>query len=285
MKNSHKTLGLTSLFHQLPNIDRNFTIDEISIFGGEVSLLPKEYILRLYNLCKEYAETSIITNYSNYEFNIFLKDKNIPHSTTINEERDNNDKVELSLMVNEYNKLSLIQVVTPSLIQKTPKEVLSHLTKFHFNGVGFIQYSPALYAHVNYDITNKEFVEFLKNIIIEYKTGSYDFNISNIHDLDSVIREKYDPTMKSVLFINPWNEYCSVEYKNGLEYFKSYGNNLNSWIDEYKTDYNKYPNECITCNYYRKCYAEHIRHWKSGDECCGMKSLIEWYKSYEKNLY
>jgi sulfatase maturation enzyme AslB (radical SAM superfamily) len=279
IKNDSKILNVKKLKHQLMEIEEKYIIDEINIFGGEVSLLPIELIQILYTVCQSYTNnSSIITNYSNSKFNKFLENNNIKYFTTINDERNNNDKIEKMIIDNDHKNLSLIQVVTPSLLRKSPKDILNHINKFNITDVGFLQYSPALHAQVVYNISNKEYSEFLRNIIIEYKNGNYNFDISNILDLDLVNNGKYDPTMKAVLFINPYNEYCSVDYDNGLEYFKSYGDNLDNWINEYKISYHKYPKECMICDYYGKCYAEHIREWDKDDECVGFKSLMEWYK-------
>jgi MoaA/NifB/PqqE/SkfB family radical SAM enzyme len=278
IKNDPKILDIQKLKRQLKTISHNFSITKIEIFGGEISLLPIDYISKLFNLCNKYTHTSIITNYSNIYFNQFLYNNNISYSISINDERDNNSEVEKLLLNNKYENLSLIQVATPSLLKRTSYEVLSHLNKFNVSNVQFLQYSPALHAKVIYNLTNKNYSDFLKNIIIEYKKGNYNFNISNISDLDLVINKEYDSSMRAVLFINPYNEYCSVDYKDGLEYFKSYGDKLKNWMNGCKINYIKYPKECSVCEYYEKCYAEHIREWNKDDECVGFKSLIEWYR-------
>ena len=92
---------------------------------------------------------------------------------------------------------------------------------------------------------------------------------------------KYDPTMRAILFINPFNEYSCVAYEHSLEYFKTF-DTLESWEEACKEEAAIYEKKCGHCKYYKRCYAEHLKDWEEDDECCGMKSLMKWY---EENIY
>jgi sulfatase maturation enzyme AslB (radical SAM superfamily) len=285
LKNDKKILDLSKLRQQLEEIAHRDTIDNINLYGGEITLLPFNYISELIDICKMYSsQVSIVTNYSNKAYNDFFEKQGIDFSTSINAERDNNTLTESALLINNNKNLSLIQVVTPSLLQISPKEILQHLSLFNLN-VGFLQYSPAKHAKVNYNITNKQYSDFLKNITYEYKKDKYNFVISNIIEIEEVILDMYSPLMRSVLFINPYNQYCCVQYDDGLEYFKAF-DSLEAWADECNREEKKYEKMCKQCQFYGHCYAEHIKTWKENDECCGMKSFIGWYKEiYEKDIY
>lgn len=282
LKSDKQILDLTKLKKQLEEIARLDTIDSISLYGGEITLLPLNYIMELYDICKTYAPVSIITNYSNKTYNNYFKAKGIDLSTSINEERDCNALTESELLINDYKNLSLIQVVTPSLLKKSPKEILNHLSLFNLN-VGFLQYSPAVHAKVNYIITNEEYSNFLKAITIEYNTGNYNFLINNIIEIEEVIYNMYNPSMDSVMFINPYNQYCCVHYEKGLEYFQGF-DSLEEWVEECNKEAKAYEEACHSCEFYGHCYAEHIKPWRDDDECCGIKSYIRWYRD-EKDLH
>ncbi|WP_312339115.1 radical SAM protein [Anaerospora hongkongensis] len=282
LKSDSQILNLPKLKEQLAEIARHNIIDIINLYGGEITLLPLSYIMELYNICRTYASVSIVTNYSNKVYNDYFKTQGIDLSTSINEERDCNALTEFRLLINEYKSLSLIQVVTPSLLKKPPREILRHLSLFNLN-VGFLQYSPAVHARVNYAITNEEYSSFLKAIIIEYNSSKYNFLINNIIEIEEVIYNMYNPSMDSVLFINPYNQYCCIHYDNGLEYFQSF-DSLEDWARECNREAQEYEELCRTCEFYGHCYAEHIKPWRDGDECCGMKSLIRWYRN-EKGVH
>lgn len=273
-------INITKLDKQLQNVSVKYNITSMNIYGGEISLLPRRHLKRLIDLCNEYAQVNVVTNFMNLECNEFLANENVTVSTSINDERRYNEVIERSLLFNDNKNLSILQVVTPSLLNKSSKDILDHLELFK-RTVSFLQYSPSINAKENFTVTNMDYAVFIKRIIRLYLSSNYSFDITNINQLDDVIEGKYDPRMRSILFINPLNEYASVAYENGLEYFKTY-KNLIDWEHDCIDEENIYHNKCGSCKYYGKCYAEHIKDWREDDECCGMKSLIQWY---EKNIY
>jgi sulfatase maturation enzyme AslB (radical SAM superfamily) len=280
LKSIKQVIDIDKLQRQLEEVSTKYTIDSINIYGGEVSLLPIAYLKQLIDLCSKYARVNVITNFADDACNEFLQQEDVTISTSINEERTCNQQVEYSLILTDVENLSLIQVVTPSLLIKTAKEVLDHLELFK-RTVGFLPYSPAKMAGVNYNITNMEFSLFMKRIILEYMSGNYSFDISNIGQLNAVIENRYDPRMQSILFINPFNEYAGISYEKDLEYFKVF-NTLEDWELACNDEAVEYNMKCNYCEYYGRCYAEHLKEWKGDDECCGMKSLVKWY---EENIY
>jgi len=280
LKSIQKVIDIGKLRQQLGEVSSKYKIDNINIYGGEVSLLPLTYLEQLIGLCSKYARVNIITNFADNKCNEFLKQQNVTISTSINEERSCNQQVEYSLLSTDIENLSLIQVVTPSLLSKTPKEVLDHLELFK-KDVGFLQYSPAQMAKVNYNISNMDFSLFMKGIITEYLSGHYSFEISNLDQLESVVEWNYNPRMQSILFITPFNEYAGISYENYLEHFKVF-DKLEDWELACEQEAIDYNNKCKHCKYYGRCYAEHLKEWKGNDECCGMKSLVKWY---EENIY
>lgn len=280
MKSIKQTIDTVKLCNQLDMISSKYTIGNINIYGGEVSLLPLGYLKEIIEVCNRYAKVNVITNFTNNECNEFLDGQHVTISTSINEERSCNQEVENSLLYTDITNLSVIQVVTPSLLSKQPKEVLEHLELFK-KDVSFLPYSPAKMAKVNYDISNNDFSIFMKGIISEYLSGDYSFRISNINQLNDVIQGKYNPRMQSILFINPFNEYTGICYDDGFEYFKTF-DKFEEWEVACQHEATEYYKKCKQCEYYGHCYAEHIKEWKGTDECCGMKSLVKWY---EENIH
>lgn len=280
LKHEDQVINTIKLDKQFKLVSSKYNINSINIYGGEVSLLNRRYLKKLIDLCSKYAQVNVVTNFTNMECNEFLANENVTVSTSINDERSHNDEVEHSLLFNENKNLSLLQVVTPSLLNKSSIDILNHLELFK-RSVSFLQYSPARNAKINFDISNNDYSCFIKRIINVYMQGNYSFDITNIGQLDDVVNGNYDPRMRSILFINPFNEYMSISYENGLEYFKIH-KTLVDWEYECSIEEVEYKKRCGNCEYYGRCYAEHIKEWRDNDECCGMKSLIQWY---EKNIY
>jgi sulfatase maturation enzyme AslB (radical SAM superfamily) len=281
LRSSNKIIDIDILRQQLDDVSVRYSIKNINLYGGEISLLPLSYLKRLIDFCNTYSHVNVITNFSNPACNDFLKKEKVSVTTSINEERTNNQQTEYSLLLSDIDNLSLIQVVTPSLLSKSAKEVLTHLELFK-RDMGFLPYSPAKFARVNYDISNRDFSNFMKDVISEYQTGNfYHFEIFNLEKLDDACADRYNPTMRAILFINPFNKYSCVAYEGSQEYFKTF-DTLEAWEVKCEEEAAAYEKKCGHCKYYKKCYAEHLKEWSEDDECCGMKSLLEWY---EENIY
>ena len=85
MVNSSDVLSLDRLTNQLNIISSHEPIDEISLFGGEISLLDEEYLYKLKDICYNFTNTvGVTTNLAN--INITKIFDNI--TISLNEERD-----------------------------------------------------------------------------------------------------------------------------------------------------------------------------------------------------
>lgn len=265
---------------QLQTVSKMNTISDIHLYGGEITLLPLSQIQQLLDIASKYAPASVITNFSNPIYNSYFNRNRIPIITSLNQERSNHRYTEQSLLCSPIQNISIAQVVTPSLLKKSPKEVLSYLSLFH-RGMSFLQYSPSELSSVNYFLSNLDYAFFLKNILQEYFIGEYPFIIQNVIEIEEVLNGIYNPHMTSILFINPYNQLGYLTYSNGIESF-CWINDIYEWEQACRKEYEYFHKKCSGCKYLHHCYAEHLRDWDMKDECCGMYSLVEWY---EKNIY
>jgi len=281
LKNDHKIIDADKLNENLKEISLYYQIEEVTICGGEITLLDINTMVKIIETIKLYTQNIIlITNFSDPGIIKSLKKHKINFSVSLNEERDRYQETVLNLLMNEDKDISLIQVVTPSLIKKAPQIILNELQRYGLS-VGFIQYSRSLLAKVNYDISNKEYSDFIKKIIIEYLNGGYNFELSNIIELDSCIKENYDPCMENIIYIDPYNKYNSIVFFKDQEHFKPF-DSVKEWQQECLKEKILYQKKCERCRFYGHCYAEHVKFKDKDDECFGMKSLLTWY---EENIY
>lgn len=280
LKKDPKIIDFELLDSQLQELSNNYDITKIELYGGEITLLPLDDILRVIRISKKYSDTiSMITNLR--DINIveeINRREDILFAVSVNDERDHNDELLSKVLMLEKIPNSILHVATPSTLKKTPKEVFDDLLRYGTPNIAFLQYFPADPADVNYhNITNQVYADFLKGIIKEYRSKNYNVNLCNIDSLDYIMEGKYTSLMDGIIFIDPYNRYNYVAYNStGEEYFKPVKN-----LEEFKAIAKKekeyFLKKCSGCKYFGKCYADHLKDWREGDDCCGLKSLLDWY--------
>lgn len=272
LRNDKHYLDCSLLNDKLNIINDLDKITSINIFGGEVSLLSKDYLNHLNDVCKLFTDNiTVTTNFHNqYIADVF---DNI--SFSYNEERPDYEQIKQLLPYYE-KEYSLSIVVLPSIINANVKELLDSINYYNCKNITFQKYSPALLANNNYQISDEEYMKTLINIIDYYldNANQYYFNVSNVKDIANCLRNDYNPKMDANIFINHQGEYGYIKYnKNNLEFYE--------WcdtIDAYKDACNvekQHYQKCINCQYFNRCYAEHLNFNVS---CCGHKELLKHYE-------
>jgi MoaA/NifB/PqqE/SkfB family radical SAM enzyme len=293
-------INLELLQKQLCDISEKYgKIEKINLYGGEITILDKDFIIKIVELCKQYATTNIITNLSDpIKISEIIKQTNCEYATSINEERDCYDETLFNLMLVEKRPTTITQVVTPSLLKKSPKEILKQAESFNTEYIEFLQYFPSKTNDFCFPMSktpNRDYSNFLRDIIEEYWSKNYRVKIENVEELEQVVNGEYTPWMDNAIFITPRNEYAVVEYFNSVENPNLEKFTILKDLDEYDEKCKKekiifgicpYCHYNDTCEYYGYCYAEHLRARKKGDSCPGHYGLVKWYaRKREENLY
>lgn len=268
LRNDKSILDLNILSPVLSNITCN--INNIEIFGGEISLLSKDYLNNLKSICLKYCQNIFVITNMTYDISDIFD--NITFS--LNEEREDYLKIKNNLMYYEkpYN-LSI--VVLPSVIKKGAKQVLESINYSNCRYVTFQKYSPSILNDALI-VSDNDYENFLKDVIdyyIENKEKMY-YNITNINDISNVYNGNYSPLMEENVFINYKGQYGCVLHNDNKEYFKWF-DTFAEWLNETKKEKEKYKERCSNCLYYNHCYAEHLNFNKS---CSGNKDLLTYFK-------
>ena len=273
-------LNLDVLKNRLEEITKEYNIKNIILYGGEVSLLDKEYIDKIMIMCKEYTNInpSIVSNLSNDWIINYCDNNNYTLSISLNEERPYyNETLNKLKKLNRKDNKNLSIVVLPSLLKKQPLELMSFYNMLGFD-VFFIQYHPSILSKKIYNININDYSLFLKNIIDEKHNHIYNINILN----EIIIKNnEYNPMTSGCLFINPNGNYSTVVYDNHIEHFEEF-DTLDKWKLFCKEDYKRYFKSCYLCELFGKCKAEHLDVLDS-KECSGLYNLLTWYKERKWN--
>ena len=247
-------LDLDILKQRLEEITKIYNIDNIQILGGEISILDINYLNDLCNIIKKYPY-AMTTNLSNNWLINYCLQNNINLGISLNEERPfYQETVNKLKTLKNIKCITLSSVVLPSLLNKSPKEILKFYESLGFITY-FIQYHPSLTNNVIYDLTLKDYINFMNNLINEYKTNHYNLIIGNeIAMTDTVYSVSYD----KCLLINPNGKLSIIiENDDGYEYYKEL-NNIQEFIS-FQSEYETYRvNECLKCEHFNNCLGKHL---------------------------
>ena len=259
-------------------VEEGCEISQISLYGGEISTLDKQYLIDLISLCKKYAPVNCQTNLQDLKLFSICQVFDIPISISINKERPNNYLIEK--FVKHIGNCDVSVVVLPSVLELFEYQVCEWLEELRVKSVRFYQYSPSFENSCHFKLTNKVYEDFLCSIIRYWADNRrfLSFDIANIHD-------QLDSTADSNIFIDPWARFCSIDYDRGREYFK-----VHKTLKDYEAFCNKEHVEyqmCLECKHYKTdCQAKHIRpSWHHDEDICsGLPGLIDCIKEVREEL-
>lgn len=273
LRKDSKIIDTELLIKNLEDIASKYDIDRIGIYGGEITLLPEEVLKKLVTVCKDFSDNIVlISNLSNS-----LDVEGVRFATSLNYERTDYEKTKLRLLFTDKENLSINIVITPSILKREIKDLMKELDLYGAN-IELVRYSPSKSNSFRYNISDEEFENYLKVFISEYYNRDSKFTLSNISMLEDCLDKKYSPCMDSVIFINPYNKLCFIDFDEDREFFHEV-DSIDDYISSVETEYRKYAEKCSGCEYFGHCYAEHLN---LNEKCCGMKSLLKWY---EENIY
>lgn len=280
-RHSSVILDLDLLEIKLAEITSRYDILKFNLYGGEITLLPRSYLQRLNGIMERYNVTNYLTSnlYDISKLDIFNSSF---LSTSLNVERPDYTYIKKILADKLLNRsISVLSMITPSIINTSPAEVLSAYNGLNIAYVSFIKYYPSVYTGDVFNISQATYEYTLKCLLSEYISNrkQYDFGLGLEEGLTWCINRKYPvATNDQCIRISPEGKFGAIYYdENNLEDFVWYDT-----LDEYEEDCNKekslYLNKCGFCEYYRNCWTEHI----TREPCDGCKNLLNWWKTVLK---
>jgi len=282
LQHSHtnQLLDLDVLRLKLKEITSIYKIHKFNLYGGEITLLPIDYLQELNEILESYNIDNFVTSnlYNIERLKIF---KNAYWSTSLNLERPDYDYIKDILKKNILNhKIAILSMITPSIVNSNPKEVLLDYNGLNIEYISFIKYYPSINTGDVFNISQDIYENTLKNLLKTYMENRnlFDFDLAMRTDLDACIKRRYPiATNDQCIRIGPDGRFGAIYYnQDNLEDFKWY-NTIEEYEKDCKEEVKAYRKKCGFCPYFGTCWTEHITNLK----CDGCKNLLDWWKSYE----
>jgi len=285
LREDRTVLNIETLEDKLRDIKFQTRIEQIDIFGGEVSLLSETYLEALILTCARFSnQLTITSNLQNFKILDKIKKWqrsgiNIVLATSWNPERPDNKRIEnlLTSGMKFPQDSSILTVILPEIIKNGSTWLLQRLQTFNLP-VTLLRYFPSI-KNSYYNLTSKDFEEFMIQVGRDYLTNNYTFSLNNFEYFEEFI----NPMLGSNIFIMPNGNLAWIKYNGLNEYFYE-TDKIENWKLEQTSEELQYYMYCSTCKYYKRCLAEHLNFNDIGEHCCGLKNLLDWWYNEGKGL-
>lgn len=271
-------MSLTKLTKRLEEISSIREIVNIDLYGGEITILPKEYIEDLLKVIRQFylGQIQLSTNLTKLPEILIQKNIYITVSWDYKERERYNSTLEK--MRHLMFPFSIQMLVSSGMKDWTSKDLsFVQTTLNEIPNLQSFELKPYSSNQANhFKNTNKVFSRFVFYFLEQKKNYTFinEVNIQNsLNKLNNSFSDDH-------IYITPNGEYAVLDFdKSGNEYFKEIDSFMSYiiWCQEEKEDFisNKY---CQDCNYFGSCLSEHLRPDEGIDgTCSGFKEILDGY--------
>lgn len=272
-----KMLDLSILEKRLDEILSYKSIEMVDLYGGEVSLLPHEYVMSIKNIlhARNIYDINIITNLS--VVNDIILDKDFYISVSYDFDAREKSNIVWKNLMSLNKKFSILMLASPELLKLDVDYIVNMFNLL--SNLENVEVKPYSTNQANcLKVSNIDYETFVKKLITHKNRK---FHLTNELYLKGVISFQRNSFSDDHIYITPSGNYSVLEFDlNDKEYFLEYSlfKQYLNWcnVEKDKISKNKF---CSNCSYYGRCLSEHLRDVKTLDDSCnGFKFLIEWYE-------
>lgn len=256
--------------------------------GGDISLLPLDYLTRLFDQVFNWLHTNrindhllVVSNLSNLDTVQYLLDHySIELNVSLNDQRPFNKETEQKIHQLSIDQprcsLTLLSVVFPALLKQDSQSILDYYESFKPKQIIFNQYVDSQLASKHYQISNKEYCEFLINIVKAYRQKCYSFSINNITTRNWEL--SLDRLSSADCLVTPNGQYQLSRYdQKGIEYYQTF-DHFSDWHKEASKYIFELEKHCLFCQHQSKC-ASRITAPLNNDICPGLIPFIKFLEN------
>lgn len=271
-------LSIDKLDQRLTEIQSYDSIEHVDLYGGEIGILPKDYLLELQQCLKVHGVNHANINTNLSAVNDIMLDPFFHISVSYDfTAREQHDKVWRNMVLLPKN-FSVLMLASDKLIKENVDYMISQFNLLtNLSSVEIKPYSENQSNSLNVSFTDYE--EFVKRWLTSSVEKNFDF--INEYLIQDVLDKNRNSFSDDHVYITPSGRFAVLEFDlNDKEYFQEYDTfeEYMSWcqLEKDRVSKNKF---CSNCEYYGHCLSEHLRSVKNLDNSCnGFKLLIDWYK-------
>jgi sulfatase maturation enzyme AslB (radical SAM superfamily) len=252
-------IDLLVLNTKLLKINEYKKINHIDLYGGEISILPLKYLIKLNDILLRYTNSiNVISNL--FIVNPYFKFENVELSVSYDYVYRQHSQTVYNNIQSLNKKVSILTLAIPKILNIDIIEYINHLNEnTNIKSLEIKKYS----SNQNNQLSNIEYQKRYEDFIfkfIEYEKHM-NFKFVNKDLINNSLNKQYVSFSNDHIYITPQGEYATLDFdKNSNEYFR-----ILKDIDEYiewaerEIQRSKTNLYCNTCKYNGVCLTEHIR--------------------------
>ena len=274
--NDRKTATLGVIMKRLEEIEESIT--HVDLYGGEIGLLPDEYLNKLIDDIKaEYnCSISIITNLSAIR-DVFLR-PDIDLSVSYDFDAREKEQTVFTNMLKLERKFSILTLASEKVISNDVSYMISAFNSLtNLIAVEIKPFSST--THRQQKVTDIEFEEFIKKWIDNPIEKNWQF--INQDKIEECLDGSYNAFSDDHVYVTPSGRFAVLDFDVlGNEKFTELSSfaEYRDWADREKD--RGVSDICRSCKYFGGCLTEHYK-WVGVDpkidSCNGYFNLLEWY--------
>jgi sulfatase maturation enzyme AslB (radical SAM superfamily) len=266
---------LVDISLRLSEVDQKIT--HIDLYGGELGLLPDDYIDDLIEICKEWTDSiCIITNLSAIR-PAFLRE-DIQLSVSYDFDAREKEQIVFNNMLKLEKPFSVLILASEKVIKNDVDFMITALNSLtNLIAVEIKPYSST--THRKQYVTDLDYENFIKEWIDNFIPKNWLF--INQEKIEECLNGNYNAFSDDHVYITPNGKF-------GILDFDFLGNESFVELDTFK-DYIKWTEKekkynvsdiCRECKYFGGCLTEHYKYVAFDPKlngCNGYYNLLEWY--------
>jgi MoaA/NifB/PqqE/SkfB family radical SAM enzyme len=272
-------LDLNRLEEMLIELKSYKTVAHVDLYGGEIALLPENYLSGLDALVYEHtgADINVITNLSKVH-PFFLEDC-VDLSVSYDfEAREQHEKVYQNIMGID-KVVSILILASPDVIKRPVESMISTLNTLQ--NVKSVEIKPYSSNQANsLTVTHRDFEDFVRKWIESPVKKNFDFE--NEKRVNRSLSGSYNAFSDDHVYITPQGRWAALEFdSNDNEFFLEFDKfeGYLEWANKEKLKVSS-GSFCGSCEYFGSCLTEHYRPvYDMTNSCNGYKGLLDWAKN------
>lgn len=259
---------------RLDELMETYTIGHVDLYGGEVLLLPEDYLndLKELLLSKGIDDIVIITNLTLLPDIVHDSDIELSVSYDFGA-REQNERVlqNIYMLSKPFTILSLAG--RGFLDTVSVDEYVMTMNSFpHLRGCEIKPYSSNQANQQS--VSFKEYEDFVWAVVTH---PDRTFHFENESQIKAAVEGSRNAFSDDHLYITPTGDYAVLEFDENDNEFFLIVDGIDGYLDWCSTEYDRVAvNEhCSTCHFNGNCLSEHLREVKTMDQSCnGFKGLL-----------
>ena len=254
-------------------------LGRVDLYGGEVLLLPTDYLQSLKRLLQDYGvkDIEIITNLTTYRPEI-IEDREFGLSVSYDFANRQQHEHVWANMLKIQRPFTVLTLGTAGNVRGDHVAMIEQLNTLAMMEHWEIKPYSSNQAN-QHDVKFTDFEDLVRRVI-EYPNKNFEF--LNEISLKMAKFGDANPYSDDHVYITPSGKFAVLEFdESDNEYFLELDkfSDYLDWtiLEKSRTLSNPF---CGSCDYFGRCISEHLREVKSVDNSCnGFYKLIKWYET------